>query len=74
MTVAGNTVTLTDSGVTYSGRVERTGGTFRMEDTTAEGIAFVLEGRIDDTGHVTGSISVSGEGQTCKVPITGQRD
>jgi hypothetical protein len=76
MTVQGNTLIITDAetGETYTGTVERTGGTFRME-ASDEGFAFVIEGRIDNTGSVTGSITFSGtDGSSCKIPITGQRN
>ena len=73
MTVQGDTLVIHDTdGTDYSGTVERTGGTFRMEGSVS-GVNFVIEGRIDNSGAVTATISYSANGTTCKVPITGQR-
>ena len=74
MTVQGDTLVITDpdNGTTYSGTVERVAGTFRMEGSE-EGVSFVLEGRIDDTGYVTATFTLSSGTQSCQLPITGRR-
>jgi hypothetical protein len=74
MTVTGDTLVLTDpdNGTTYSGTVERTAGTFRMEGSEQD-VNFVLEGRIDNTGYVTATFTLSDATQSCSIPITGQR-
>jgi hypothetical protein len=74
MTVSGDTLVITDpdTGTTYPGTVERVGGTFRMEGSQ-EGVAYVLDGRIDDTGHVTATYTLSAGGESCQLPVTGQR-
>lgn len=73
MTVAGDQLTITDpeSGTVYSGTVERTGGTFSMSATEL-GATFVLEGRIDDTGYVTATLTFR-DGVSCQLPVTGHR-
>jgi len=72
--VQGDTLVITDTdGVTYSGTVERTGGTFRME-TGGDGTTVIVEGRIDNSGAITGSLIATGGGERCDIPITGQRN
>ena len=74
MTVQGDTLTINGAdGVTYTGSVERTGGTFRWEGSEG-GVSAVLDGRIDNTGYVTATFTVTGAGETCSIPVTGQRN